>query len=106
MAQVPNSVIEIINNFLDSLKNDNIKISRAVLFGSYVKGNYDEYSDIDLAIVSEQFQGNFFYDNKIIQSSKLKTSCDLEVHTYQPDDFNDDNPFVREILSYGIELIK
>ncbi len=105
MTQVPDSILEIINGFIAEAAKDNIKISDAILFGSYANGNYGEYSDIDLAIVSNDFEDNFFYDNKKISRPKLRTSYDLETHTYTPQDFNSSNPFVNEILKTGIRIL-
>lgn len=45
-------VIEIINGFL-KLINSEFPLSGVYLFGSYANGTAREYSDIDLAIVSD-----------------------------------------------------
>jgi predicted nucleotidyltransferase len=104
MAKVPDKIIELIKQFIEEAHKDNINISRTVLFGSYAKGTFNEFSDIDIAVVSEDFEGNRFYDNRKIRNSKLKTSIDLEPHTYRPEQFTIDNPFVREVLEYGIVI--
>jgi len=105
MAQIPNRIIEIIKNFVIEAKIDNITIEKAFLFGSYAKGTNHEYSDIDIAVVSDDFQGIRFYDNEKLSRSKVDTSIDLETHPYRPEDFNEDNPFVKEILETGIRII-
>jgi uncharacterized protein len=105
MAQVPDKIIEIIKNFIKIANEDTINISEAILFGSYAKGTYNEWSDIDLAVVSSDFDGISFYDNKKIRNAKLKSSIDLETHPYRPEDFTIENPFVQEILNYGIRII-
>jgi predicted nucleotidyltransferase len=104
MVKIPDQIVEIIKQFIDEARKDNINITDAILFGSYAKGTYNEYSDIDLAVVSDDFEGNCFYDNRKIRRSKLKASYDLETHTYRPEEFNEDNPFVKEILEYGIRI--
>ncbi len=86
-------------------KKFNINISEVVLFGSQVKGTAHEWSDIDLAVVSQDFVGNYFDDNDKIRRAKLNTSYDLEIHPYRPEDFTEDNPFVQEILSHGIRIV-
>ncbi len=57
MVKIPDKVKGIIDKYLVALKNNNIPVKQAILFGSYAKGNYDEWSDIDLALVSEVFEG-------------------------------------------------
>lgn len=104
MVKVPDNIINIIKLFVEEAKNDDVNISQAILFGSYAKGTYNELSDIDVAIVSSDFDGNRFYDNRKIRKSKLKICMDLEPHTYRPEEFTMDNPFVREILKYGVNI--
>ena len=76
---------------------------RMILFGSYVKGNPVEDSDIDIAIVFLD------YDNRLdrqVELMKLTRQVDtrIEPHPFQKDEFNLSNPFVNEILSYGMEV--
>ncbi len=52
---VDQSVLKSINNYFLNLKQSNIPVSFGVLFGSYVKENADENSDIDLVIISPYF---------------------------------------------------
>jgi predicted nucleotidyltransferase len=66
MDQIPSKVTFIIKRFIDELEKNNIPIKEAILFGSYAKGNYHDWSDIDLALVSDAFEGERFRDrNKI-----------------------------------------
>jgi len=45
---------ELIKNIL---RDRNITVDRIVIFGSYARGNYAGSSDIDIAIVSRDFDG-------------------------------------------------
>lgn len=105
MAKIPNKVKHTIEKFIDALKENNIRIERAILFGSYARGTNTKWSDIDLAIVSDIFVGNRFDDRKKIRPIYLSISPDLEVLPYRPEDFTDDDPFVKEILETGIPVI-
>lgn len=104
MAEIPIEIMNIINQFLIEAENDNIPIKEAILFGSYAKGIANKYSDIDLAVVSEKFEGIRLFDNIKLDKAVLKTSYDLETHPFRPEDFNEDNPFVKEILKEGIRI--
>ena len=64
MAAVTNGAIEILERFLKMVKAANIRIERAILFGSYAKGTAGQWSDIDVALVSSDFSGSRFYDSK------------------------------------------
>ena len=105
MAEVSPYIVELVYKLIEESKKFNINISKVILFGSQIKGTAHEWSDIDLAVVSDDFQGIRFYDNQKIMRAKLNTSYDLEIHPYRPEDFTEDNPFVQEILSHGIRIV-
>ncbi len=54
---VEEAVIESVKRYLASLPALGIHARRAVLFGSYVQGRTDEYSDIDLVVIAPEFDG-------------------------------------------------
>ncbi len=86
------------------LRDNNIPVNQAILFGSYAKGNYDAWSDIDLALVSEVFEGIRIKDRGKIRLLTLNVSSDIEVLPYCPEDFITDDPFVKEIIETGIKM--
>jgi uncharacterized protein len=97
-----------INNIVSkfvSLVSDEFPIKTVYLFGSYANGNAREYSDVDLAIVSDKFEGSRFFDKKKLNKYILKTSIDLEVHPFRTADFTEDNPFVKEIIHTGLKIV-
>ena len=105
MVKVSDKIIEIIRKLVNEALKENIHISQAVLFGSYAKGTNHEYSDIDVAVVSEDFEGIRLFDNIRLGKPRVNTSVDIETHPYRPEEFNEDNPFVKEILEYGIRIV-
>jgi len=50
--------------FIDYLREAGIDVSEAYLFGSVAQGLPEKDSDIDLAVVSSDFQGVRYYDIK------------------------------------------
>ena len=54
MAEVDTIILKNVRAFLDKLKLAGIHISKAYIFGSYVTGQADKWSDIDVAVVSPQ----------------------------------------------------
>jgi predicted nucleotidyltransferase len=105
MVEIPDKIKKLIKKFIDAAQEDNISISQAVLFGSYAKGTNHKWSDIDLAVVSDDFEGIRFYDNQKLFYAKDNSSFEIEPHPYRPEDFTEDNPFVKEILAHGIRII-
>ncbi len=104
MAVVADEAIGVIERFLKLVKDANIQIERAVLFGSYAAGKAHEWSDMDVAIVSPDFSGIRFNDAKMLNPFMLKVDSRIEIHPFRPEDFNKDNLFVKEILRTGIEI--
>ena len=105
MAEIPDKITLIIDRFLKALSKKNILIEQAILFGSYTQGNFNDWSDIDLAIVSQAFEGDRFKDRDKIRSTKLDISSDLEPIPYTPNEFNKDDPFVKKIIETGIRIV-
>ncbi len=93
----------IISSFIN-LISDEFPLSSVYLFGSYAKGNPGEYSDIDIAVVSDKFEGIRFFDKKRLAKYIIKSSVDLEVHPFKTDDFNEENPFAKEIFNTGVRI--
>ncbi len=105
MAKIPDKILNSIQKYITILNNNGFMISQAILFGSYAKGNYSEYSDIDLAIVSKRFEGIRFYDRNLIRKFKFKVNPDIEPLPFSNENFTKDDPFVQEILNTGFRII-
>ena len=56
MALSEAKVTEIISGFISRLKQE-IPVKHAFLFGSYARGDAKDYSDIDIAVISDWFDG-------------------------------------------------
>ena len=104
MAQVPDQIKALIDLYIQKLEENKIPIQQAWLFGSYAKGTQNEWSDIDIALVSEVFAGNRFDDRALVRPITLSVSSDFEVHPFNPRDFVPENPWVQEILQTAIRL--
>lgn len=104
MAAVTDEAVGVLENFLRNVSDIDIKIERAILFGSYARGNAGKWSDIDIAIVSSDFSGIPFYDREMLIPVLLKVDTRIELHPFRPEDFNENNEFVREIIKNGLEL--
>jgi len=97
------NIENIINRFIETIKKD-ISVDQVYLFGSYAKGTPNEYSDIDLAIVSKDFEGIRFFDRKRLLKYLIEINTDIELHPFKTEDFDSDDPFVEEIIKTGIRF--
>jgi uncharacterized protein len=105
VAYSKDEIIQIIKQFVAESEKIDIHIQEAILFGSYANGTNTEWSDIDVAVVSENFEGIRFYDNLKLSKPVIRTNIDIETHPFRPEDFTLDNPFVGEILKHGIRIV-
>jgi predicted nucleotidyltransferase len=54
---VDEAIIKSVRNYLGKLIANGLNVSFGVVFGSYVTGGANEWSDIDLVVVSPEFDG-------------------------------------------------
>jgi predicted nucleotidyltransferase len=79
-------------------------VGKVFLYGSYVKGSATEYSDVDVCFFNSF--GDETWDDIMIKLFNLsyKYKLDIEPNVFEVSDFYTDNPFVKEMLSTGIEI--
>ena len=92
-------------NYVNKLQKADLNLFAVYIFGSLIKGNFTEWSDIDIAIVSEDFIGDPVDDR--VKLMKLRWDIDLRIepHPFLPEDWNEDDPFVLEIKKNGEKII-
>lgn len=93
------------NLFIKSLKEAGIDVAEAYLFGSVVKQTDDKESDIDVAVVSKDFQGLLYYDIKKISKLRRKIDLCLEIHPFSLQEIEEDSSlFYKKIRKEGLLL--
>ena len=83
--------------------NENFNSIRIILFGSYAKGNYNDDSDIDIAVVFKDY-GNLIDMQLELMRLRRKIDSRIEPHPFREIEFELSNPIVSEILKYGQEI--
>jgi predicted nucleotidyltransferase len=83
--------------------NENFNYIRIILFGSYAKGNYNDDSDIDIAVVFKDY-GNLMDMQLELMRLRRKIDSRIEPHPFRESEFNRSDPIVSEILKYGQEI--
>ncbi len=105
MSSAKNKAINKARKLIGLLKINGIDIYEAYVFGSVVSDKADEYSDIDIAIVSEDFTGIPFYDVKKISKFRRAIDLRLEVHPFSLNDILHDPPlFFADIKNKGVQI--
>ena len=82
---------------------ESINLRSVFLYGSFAKGTQHEWSDIDVALVADEFTGFTPEDKKLFPYIGIKKPYALiEAKTYQTDCFRKGDPFTDEIQKTGI----
>lgn len=97
MAKQIYSIADIKNKLVTLLADGPVK--KAVLFGSYAKGNADEKSDIDLLIDSN---GELNAINFYGVVGQIADAFDVSVDVIERMEVEEDSPVDREIKQTGV----
>lgn len=80
------------------------QIDEIILFGSYAKGTENEDSDIDIAVISNDFD-DIFEDGANLIELTWKIDTRIEPHPILTEDYeNIATPLVQEIIDTGIKI--
>ncbi len=92
-----------IYKFIEEIKK-RYNVTAIILFGSYAKGTENEDSDIDIAVVSDDFED--IYDcMAVLMGMTWDIDARIEPHPITTEDYERvSNPFVKEIVDTGIKV--
>ncbi len=69
-----NAAVDIIKQYEKALERQGVHAARIVLYGSFAKGTWDEDSDIDIVVISDDFAGKKYWDRIDILA---RATCDV-----------------------------
>jgi predicted nucleotidyltransferase len=104
MVTIPPKVIESVKHFILKISEE-IPVKKAILFGSFAKGTFDEDSDVDLAIFSDYFENMPRVEGTtylLIQAQEY--DLDLEPIAFTGKEYEERLGIVDEILRTGIDI--
>ena len=94
-------VINIVKKYVNSISNIE-KPEKIYLYGSYSKGKANKDSDIDVALVYDEFNGNYI---KTLGDLYFKTiDIDTRIEPIIIERKNDPSGFLYDIEKTGIEI--
>lgn len=84
---------------------ENYKIETIILFGSYAKGTEHEDSDIDIAIITDDFNNDIFDEELNFKKLRWEIDLRIEPHLIRIKDYkNAETPFIKEVIDTGIKV--
>jgi len=101
-----NGAIKRVKNYAKEINKKGVTLRKVILYGSFAKGTQHEWSDIDVALVADNFTGITFLDKKLFPYIGIKEPyIRIEPKTYPTDYFTESDPFIEEIKKTGIEIL-
>lgn len=94
--------INIAREFTSIIKT-NYDCKQVFLFGSYAKGTNRDESDIDIAVILDEFENPIDIQLELMRLRR-KIDSRIEPHPFREKDFNLSNPVAYEILKYGQKI--
>ena len=97
---------KIVKKYAAELKAKKYPFSAIYLFGSYSKGKANQWSDIDVAVISDKLKKNWNRNEDILWKYTIGVDSRIEPIGFTAEDFQDNsNPIVSEIKKTGIKII-
>jgi len=100
------TALAIVQDFVTQIRAKGFPLKKAILFGSFARNEQREWSDIDVALVADEFIGVGYFD--LAHFADVKVSHDkfipIETHTFSTEYFEQGDPFTKEIERTGIEV--
>ena len=94
MDELPQAVEQVVKQIMA------YKPERIILFGSYARGEQDEYSDIDLILIKKT--DTRFIQRQIEVLSHVSSEFRVDPIVYTPEEFlsmiESENPFIEQVL--------
>lgn len=97
---------KIIERYADNLKKNHYPFEAIYLFGSQMKGKSKEWSDIDVAVISDKLKRN--WDQNRFKLWHLRRAVDLRIepHGFTVEEFkNNASPMIDEIKRTGERVV-
>ena len=100
-----NDVLETVRNYTHDIESHGVILRTVILYGSFAKGTHHEWSDIDVALVSDKFTGMPEDHDLLPYIGIKKPYVRIEAKTYPTSYFYHGNdPFIDEIIHTGIKI--
>lgn len=98
-------VAEEIARSFGKLVQKELDVKNIYLYGSYAKGNFSKDSDIDIAVIGDDFIGDPIEDTMLLMGIRRKVDYRIEPRPFRTSDFNKSNPISKEIMETGVLIM-
>ena len=103
--QIPNQILVSVKQLKKEVAQ-HFNIKNVIIFGSQAKATTHDFSDIDVCIVSDEFDTEH-YEEQTMLVDKISLAIDdrIETHLMQTDEYNNKYyTLAQEVKKYGISV--
>lgn len=94
-GNIGEEITAIAKKYADLVKKE-MNVEAVYLFGSFANGNHDQDSDIDIAVIADDFSGDIIEDTLRLMRIRRKVDTRIEPHPMRKD-----NPLIMEVIATG-----
>ena len=99
------TALNAIDRFRSALADEAIRATQMILYGSFARGNWQEWSDIDLVVVSPDFEGRGYWDRiDILVEAIYKVREPIEAVAMTPEEWEKGDSLIAQYARQG-ELV-
>ena len=97
---------KVVKKYAKKLEEKGYNFSAIYLFGSYSNNKANDWSDIDVAVVSNKLKKNTDKNRFLLWKIRMDVDTRIEPHGFTVEDFKEDaDPMVYEIKKTGVRII-
>jgi predicted nucleotidyltransferase len=98
-----NAVYKIITAFRMALQAEGIRPDKMILFGSYATDRFREDSDIDIAVISRDFQNKSYWERIDILSNAIYRVLEpIEASAFTPEEWQREDSIIVDFAKNGV----
>lgn len=97
-------IMEIVQKYVETIC-ENYNVYAIILFGSYAKGTSNDDSDIDIAVITDDFNNDIIDEELNLMRLRRSIDTRIEPHLIRIQDYKEaGTPFIREVIDTGIKV--
>ena len=96
------AALSAIRGFREALVGEGVRPAKIILCGSYARGDWKDWSDIDVAVVSEDFAGKGYWDRiDLLVEGICRVRQPIEAVAMTPEEWEKGDSMIAQFAREG-----
>lgn len=96
------TALKIIIDFRKALESKSLRVKKIILYGSYATGEFREGSDIDLIVISEDFENKSYWERiELLSDAIYKVFKPIEAVAMTPEEWEREDSMIAGYARNG-----